>query len=148
MQKLYLAYGSNLDHRQMKMRCPDAEYLGKTEVKNYTLLYRGNYRDYGVATIEPKDGENVPAGIWSISERDEIMLDRYEGYPHLYDKEFLKVELNGEMVEVMVYIMTPGHLLATPAQWYYETLRRGYMDCGLDEKYLHRVTETAFKQSR
>lgn len=48
MQKLYLAYGSNLDHRQMKMRCPDAAYLGKTEVKNYTLLYRGNYRDYGV----------------------------------------------------------------------------------------------------
>lgn len=140
MSKLYLAYGSNLDHAQMKMRCPDAVYLGSTMVKDYKLLYRGNYREYGVATIEPEPGGAVPACIWDISGSDEAALDYYEGWPNLYRKETLKVELNGKTVEAMVYIMNPGHILAVPTPDYFNTLWRGYGDCGLDRGYLHKAT--------
>lgn len=148
MKKLYLAYGSNLDHSQMMHRCPEAEYVGPTEVKDHELIYRGNNRDYGVATIEPKLGENVPACVWRISKADEAALDRYEGWPVLYIKRNYKVEVNGEVVEAMAYIMTAGHRLAKPSPYYYGILRRGYKDCKLDLEYLRSKTSIALNASR
>lgn len=143
MSKLYLAYGSNLDHAQMYRRCPDAVYLGSTEVKNYRLRFRGNWRDCGVATIEPAPSENVPAGVWLISETGEASLDRYEGYPYLYHKEMLQVKLDGKTVNAMVYIMNPGHVLAMPLPDYFDTLWRGYGDCDLDREYLVKAVRKA-----
>ena len=49
---LYIAYGSNLNLPQMAFRCPTAEVVGKSELKDYELLFRGSH--YGaVATVEP-----------------------------------------------------------------------------------------------
>ena len=91
----YIAYGSNLNRAQMALRCPDAKVVGTGEIKDYELLFRGN-RNGAVATVEPKKGESVPVLIWEISPRDEFNLDRYEGYPRLYGKEMLEVEMDGK----------------------------------------------------
>lgn len=77
----YIAYGSNLNLRQMARRCPTATVVGTGWVHNYQLTFRG------VATIVPKENSSVPVGIWEIDEAAEQALDRYEGYPHLYRKE-------------------------------------------------------------
>lgn len=90
----YIAYGSNLNREQMAKRCPDAKVIGSGMLKDYELLFRG-YTDAAVATVEPKEGENVPVLIWEISPRDEVNLDRYEGYPRLYGKQMLEVEVEG-----------------------------------------------------
>ncbi len=47
-ERLYIAYGSNLNLPQMGRRCPTAKVVGTSEIKNYELLFRG------VATVEPK----------------------------------------------------------------------------------------------
>ena len=103
----YIAYGSNLNRAQMALRCPDAKVVGTGEIKDYELLFRGN-RNGAVATVEPKKGESVPVLIWEISPRDEFNLDRYEGYPRLYGKEMLEVELDGKREKMMAYTMTEG----------------------------------------
>ena len=41
MKRYYLAYGSNLNVFQMKMRCPGARALGTAEVADYRLLLKG-----------------------------------------------------------------------------------------------------------
>ena len=92
----YIAYGSNLNRAQMALRCPDAKVVGTGEIKDYELLFRGN-RNGAVATVEPKKGESVPVLIWEISPRDEFNLDRYEGYPRLYGKEMLEVEMDNHL---------------------------------------------------
>lgn len=145
MTKLYLAYGSNLDHFQMRWRCPDARYLGATDIKDYALLFRGNSRGWGVATIEPKMGSHVPAGIWEISDSDEAALDRYEGWPWLYEKRDFVVELNGKKITAMVYIMAEGHTFAAPSGSYRATLRSGYRDCKLDRNVLETAISRAEK---
>ena len=96
----YIAYGSNLNRAQMALRCPDAKVVGTGEIKDYELLFRGN-RNGAVATVEPKKGESVPVLIWEISPRDEFNLDRYEGYPRLYGKEMLEVEMDGKREKMM-----------------------------------------------
>ena len=48
---LYFAYGSNLNHFQMKRRCKDSVFLKKFELKGYRLNFRSKYR---AADIEKK----------------------------------------------------------------------------------------------
>ena len=79
---IYLAYGSNLNLRQMAYRCPTAKVLGSAKLTGYRLLFRGG-NGGAVATIEKQKGESVPVMLWRIMPNDEKALDRYEGYPHL-----------------------------------------------------------------
>ena len=38
--RLYIAYGSNLNLEQMKRRCPTAEVVGTAELRNWRLWFR------------------------------------------------------------------------------------------------------------
>ena len=130
MSKLYIAYGSNLNKEQMKFRCPDAQLVGVGEIPNYQLLFRGGRN--AVATIEPQEGKCVPFGLWKISDRDELALDRYEGYPNLYYKKSFAMQIQGQSAEAMAYIMDTKYEIGVPSQTYYQTIQQGYRDCGLD----------------
>ena len=129
--KYYLAYGSNLNKRQMDLRCPDAVPVCAVTIKDYELIFRG------VATIEPKPGASVQCGVWMISKEDERQLDRYEGYPSLYWKQDFQVELEGETVTAMAYVMAEGtYPKRPPSTGYLRTIMEGYEDFGLDDKPL------------
>jgi gamma-glutamylcyclotransferase (GGCT)/AIG2-like uncharacterized protein YtfP len=135
MKKVYLAYGSNLNLEQMGERCPDAAVIGTTILYDYHLVFRGG-RHSGVATIEMKRGASVPVLLWQITEKCEKALDRYEGHPHLYRKKRLMVNLDGDELVAMAYVMNEGPPLAMPDAYYYATILHGYRDCGFDEAIL------------
>jgi gamma-glutamylcyclotransferase (GGCT)/AIG2-like uncharacterized protein YtfP len=132
--KLYIAYGSNLNLRQMARRCPSAKVMGTGILKDYQLTFRN------VATIEPVKGAETPVGVWEITQADEQALDIYEGYPHLYRKETVDVELKGKTVKAMVYIMNAGSP-NFPNGVYFDTIAQGYQDTGLDTIYLNEALE-------
>jgi len=136
-QRIYLAYGSNLHLGQMSRRCPDAKRLGTAMLQDYQLLFRGGQRG-AVATVEPKKGNQVPVLLWTISPKDEQNLDYYEGYPFLYRKETVTVNLDGIPTKAMVYIMNDGRPLGGPSYTYYNTILQGYRDNGLDPAFLER----------
>jgi len=135
MKRIYLAYGSNLNLEQMGERCPDAAVIGTTTLRDYRLLFRGD-RHSGVATIERKRGSSVPVLLWEITEKCEKSLDRYEGHPRLYRKKKLMVNLDGDELVAMAYIMNEGPPLAMPGTYYYSIILDGYRDCGFDENVL------------
>ena len=78
----YFAYGSNMNHKHMKMRCPKSEYVGKFTLQGYELVFRG------VADVQPCVGKSVPGGLFKITPECETALDFYEGYPNLYTKKY------------------------------------------------------------
>ena len=137
---LYLAYGSNLNLGQMRYRCPDAKVIGTATLQDYKLLFRG-HRHGAVATVEPCKGEQVPVLIWSISPDDERSLDLYEGWPRLYRKETLSVEIDNIPTDVMAYVMTDGFELGAPSPGYYATILEGYHDNGLDTAILDKAAK-------
>ena len=143
-ERLYIAYGSNLNLPQMAFRCPTAEVAGKSELKGYELLFRGGRRG-AVATVEPKDGGSVPVLLWKIREADEEALDRYEGYPHFYEKQMMEVELDGKPVSAMVYVMTPGHEFGIPSDYYADVIREGYETAGFDLQSLEDAIGHAYE---
>ena len=73
-------------------------------MEGYKLTFRSNNR-FGVANIEPAKGRKVRVGIWQISARDEKNLDRYEGFPWLYEKQEFIVRVNGIRVKAIAYVI-------------------------------------------
>lgn len=141
MSRFYIAYGSNLSVEQMKHRTPDAKIVGTATLQGWRLLFKG------CATIEPKEGREVPVLIWEISDSDEKNLDRYEGYPIYYYKRELPVlvtPLDGgapRELTAMVYIMDEKHTFRMPSLYYYDVLHRGYRAFGFDLALLRQGIE-------
>ena len=79
MKRYYIAYGSNLNVRQMKFRCPTAKIVGTAVIGDYELLYKGS-KTGSYLTIEKKKGSVVPVAVWEVTAADEHNLDIYEGY--------------------------------------------------------------------
>lgn len=134
--KLYIAYGSNMNLAQMKQRCPTAKVVGKTELKDFELVFRGS-RNSAVVTIEPCEGGKVPLLLWRIQPQDEKFLDRYEGYPNFYEKEYLEIDMSGKQAFAMVYVMTPGYELGKPSEYYKKTIVEGYQSADFDTDILN-----------
>lgn len=143
-ETLYIAYGSNLNLPQMSFRCPTAKVVGASEIKDYELLFRGG-RSSAVATVEPLAGSNVPVLLWKIRPKDELALDRYEGYPNFYRKELFPVELCGRSVNAMVYVMNDGHSLGAPSDYYLNTILEGYKSAGFDSDFLEQAVEKSVR---
>lgn len=133
--KLYIAYGSNLNRRQMADRCPTARVLGTSEMKDFRLLFRGAPTG-AVATVEPFKGGSVPVLVWEVTAADEAALDRYEGWPYLYRKESVQLKLNGKPIKAFVYIMNEGRELGQPSNYYYSVILEGYKDAGFQADIL------------
>lgn len=149
-RKLYLAYGSNLSEEQMSYRCPDAEIIGRADIPDYELLFKGS-KTGSYATIEPKKGSYVPVLVWSISEKDERSLDRYEGFPTFYYKKDIEVEVKSLTNDTprasfgkhkaMVYIMDEQRKLGIPTYTYYNVIGKGYKKFGFDIKILQKALQ-------
>ena len=131
MKIFYFAYGSNLNHYQMKRRCKDSIFLKKINLKDFQLTFRSKYR---AADIEPKKNSLVPGGLFEISKSDEKKLDIYEDYPNLYQKYYFYHYRK----KVMTYTMVKKTPFRFPTERYLSVVKRGYRDCGLDNKYLQK----------
>lgn len=133
-ERLYIAYGSNLNLAQMAGRCPTAEVVGKAMLRGWRLAFRS------VATIERRIGYSVPVLVWKLQPEDEAALDRYEGWPNLYYKDNLKLTLDGKRRTAMVYIMNGNaHPYSPPARSYMRTILEGYESAGFDPGILYRA---------
>ena len=126
---LYFAYGSNLNHFQMKRRCKDSFFIKKFNLKNFKLTFRSKYR---AADIEPKKNSIVCGALFDISRSDEKKLDVYEDYPILYKKYYFYYYKK----KVMTYTMVKKTPFMFPTERYLKIVKRGYEDCNLDKKYL------------
>ncbi len=132
LNRLYIAYGSNMNKEQMHTRCQDAKVCGS----GYLPSWRLTMPFY--ANIEEDNDSKVPVLVWEISEADERALDYFEGYPSDYKKVELLVELDGKQLNAMAYIMTDWYKGQERKAriGYEETIKEGYLEAGFSlEEY-------------
>lgn len=131
MSKYYLAYGSNLNTRQMAHRCPTAVVVGTAVIKDYRLKFKGSYTG-SYLTIEKEKGYEVPVAVWKVEDEDEHYLDCYEGYPNFYYKKEMEIDFISikrklpHHAKAFVYIMHEDRNLGVPVKYYVETCLEGY----------------------
>ncbi len=144
MEKFYLAYGSNLNLRDMNYRCKKAIPIGSTLLTDYRLVYKGSFDGYAYLTIEPAKDYYVPVGIFNISFFDELRLNKYEGYPKLYYKEYLPINILEKERKALIYIMRDTFDYHLPSDRYIDSCMRGYDYFNFDKK----VLDTAFTYTK
>ena len=152
MKRYYLAYGSNLNVKQMRFRCPTARIVGTAIIKDYELLFKGS-KSGSYLTLEPKVGAKVPVAVWAVEKSDEAALDRYEGFPTFYYKKELMIEVTGIKTgkkyqrEAFVYIMQEDRPFGTPSWHYIDTCIEGYATFGFDESLIMNAIQKSRERS-
>ena len=150
-KRYYIAYGSNLNVRQMLMRCPSARIIGTSEVEDYRLMFKGSMTG-SYLTIEPEEGCKGPVAVWDVTAKDELALDRYEGFPSFYYKKELVLPIKGIKTgkvrrrKVFVYIMHEERPFGVPSNYYMRTCAEGYRYFGFDFDTL--VEAAAYSKAR
>ncbi len=138
--RYYAAYGIGLNRAEMAKSCPTAKPIGTTILRNYRLIFRGSHAA-AVANIESAKGCSVPVLIWEITQADESALDLYEGYPHLFEKQQLRIRLDGKLVNCMAYVMRGDRPLGKPSAFYYSAVLDGYKEAGFDTEILRTAVQ-------
>lgn len=124
--RYYWAYGSNLCRASMRRRCPGARFVGRLDVQDARLVFRG------VADVVVDKGSFVPGGLWSITPEDERELDHYEGVAsRFYLKRYLRMNVGDRVRKILFYQMRMSTGVMPPSQAYLDVIARGYGDFGL-----------------
>jgi len=143
--KYYFAYGSNMNFKQMKERCPDARFLKRAYLEGYRFVYDGysDTRKGAVANIV-EDKDKVWGGLFEVSEECIKNLDRCEGYPKVYERKVLTVKDDeGNTYEAIVYLRKPRDK-GKPSEEYRKVVLEGAKDCGLPEEYIKQYLEADY----
>ena len=115
---LYFAYGSNLNPKRIRHRCPTAVTFRAAKLRHYKIVER-LYAD-----IDFKLNAVVSGVLYFISERDLFVLDTYEGCPRIYRRIWVEVECEDETFLAATYQMTPETKVLRTGQPYPEDYRR------------------------
>ena len=130
-KRYYIAYGSNLNIRQMLRRCPGARVLGTAVLTGWELLFKGSGTG-SYLTIEEFEDGMVPVVVWEVTASDEAALDHYEGFPNFYYKRDIRLKYKGirtgkrRTVTVFAYIMHEDRPVGVPSNFYMRTCLDGY----------------------
>jgi gamma-glutamylcyclotransferase len=130
----YFAYACNLNRQQMAELCPDSKPKFTATLPNHKLIFAGWSRTWrgATASIKPFQGNKVIGGVYEVSEADLASLDQYEGCPAVYTRVKKKVVTeDGELIEVVTYMMRRQSEEGQPSQEYLATVQQGYRDWGI-----------------
>ncbi|MBF95801.1 MAG: hypothetical protein CFH34_01144 [Alphaproteobacteria bacterium MarineAlpha9_Bin4] len=128
--KLYGAYGSNLNIKQMQKRCPRAYPICSLYLDDYRLVFKG------VADLEKKRGSISFIGVYDITNLCEKSLDNYEEYPDIYNKTIIKKNIEGRNREILIYTMNKKYKYAVPTLKYFSVIEKGFKNWGGSKKLL------------
>lgn len=129
---LYASYGMNTNIEQMASRCPNAISIGRVDIPNHRLVFRG------VADIEESLGDTLQTVMWDITDDCELALDMLEGFPTFYGKKYIDVTIGNKIYKSMIYQMIAERLdYYSPSNYYQYLLEEGYKAHGLDVNQIY-----------
>ena len=148
---LYFAYGSNMEWKQMRDRCPSASFVGVARLRDHRLAFtrESKRRKCGVADAVADDGSEVWGVVYQIDERDVGKLDANEDYrpgrqENAYQRESRHVFVDGNKknpLEVAVYFANPEDQPPLPNQAYKDLILAGAKHWHLPDEYIQDVLE-------
>lgn len=123
----YFAYGSNMNLDHMRRLCGwHARLLGSARLPDFEI----GLDTRGYANIRPKTGEQVWGVLFEIDQDGLTMLDKFEGYPEVFNRqEVVVLDENNIEYKCQVYIESETEFGGTEAR----------------EEYFRRVVSAAYE---
>ena len=143
---LYFAYGSNMDPRQIRKRCPTSRFISTAILKDHRLAFTlySKRRRCGVANVLPAAGHQVHGILYRINgRRDWETLDASEGYKpgrrrgNRYRRARLRIYKLGYPSAIMswIYLGTVEISPPPPSAAYLSQMLAGADHWGLPKTY-------------
>jgi gamma-glutamylcyclotransferase (GGCT)/AIG2-like uncharacterized protein YtfP len=129
----YAAYGMNTNIHSMSGRCPGARCLGPAILPDHRFRFAHH------ADVIPDPGNRVHVVLWEITRSDLASLDRLEGWPTYYDRDWMPVQWRGQIIQALIYYMQPGCPDSPPSQGYWNMLTEGYAENHLPTDQLYQA---------
>lgn len=140
MDRLYFAYGSNMNPAQMRFRCPSSKAVARATLKGYRFAINSR----GVATIVESEKSSVNGVLWKISRLDEEVLDCFEGVRSgAYVKRRITLSLGGKRRDALVYVGSDSER-GLPRAGYLERIIRGAEYFKLGREYISQLERLAY----
>jgi len=129
---IVFAYGSNMNRRQMALRCPSARPLGVARLPEHRLMFAGHNARWGggVATVVPARRSSVLGVVWWLTKGDLDRLDTFEGYPFVYDRAPIIVRAGQREIWCHTYVKNAADRQTAPSEEYLRTIFDGYHAAG------------------
>lgn len=124
MNKLYyLAYGSNLHPHRLIKRGISANPIGKVELTNTKIVFHKRSIDYsGKCMIVDGEKNNVISYgfLYEIAAKDEMILDKLEGYGNGYTKKLVNCPVESKEYKAYTYVAESKAIDESlkPYHWY------------------------------
>ena len=122
-QKIYAAYGSNLNLEQMLKRT-NATVICEDEIEGYELEFSGPLN------VVSAKNKSIKVGLYSVGFFDRLALDRYE---QKYKRINVKTK-SGK--DVSMYVMKEKRNRKSPSPQYFNVVMEGYKNWNFDTKPL------------
>ena len=138
-KQFYFAYGSNMSLANMKGRCGvGAQVIGPALLADYELTFDKR----GYANIIAQTGQQVWGVAWQIDQNCLKALDRYEGYPRMYDRQDVQINLGPQTITAMVYIEPADQSGGRPSRAYMDNrVIPGAKENGLPAEWIKKLEQ-------
>jgi gamma-glutamylcyclotransferase (GGCT)/AIG2-like uncharacterized protein YtfP len=140
--ELVFVYGSNMDPAQMRERCPESDLSWFiAEAPGWKLCFprQSEKRKGGVGSIVEEAKSSVWGVVFTVSERDLLRLDRYEGVgSKAYKRNRIEVlDEHGQHSSAWTYFaISEGDKNFVPHADYIDLYVKGAKYFGLPRPYL------------
>jgi gamma-glutamylcyclotransferase (GGCT)/AIG2-like uncharacterized protein YtfP len=126
-----------MDPTHMRKLCPGARSVGRARLPEHRLVFLQDpiERGPGFGSVVADPGGAVWGVLWDIGEEDLASLDSYEGYPIVYERPLVTIDVEGESLEALAYVAVQA-AEAPPAPDYLEVVIRGALAHGLPGDYV------------
>lgn len=135
-RRLYLAYGANSNMSNMSLRCPRAIPVGTYLLSGYEMVFQG------VANVRARKRSKTHCVLWDITRECEQSLDRYEEYPRVYGKCYIRSRRYGRTL--MFYALRFPLLRKYPAESYISCIAAGYKTFGISERQFEYALDRSY----
>jgi len=131
----YFAYGSNMNHDQIKERCSDSKFIKRVILKGYRFTYDGfsEKRAGSVANIIPSRNRTVHGGLFAINDDDLASLNGHES--NYIQANVDVVDEDGNSYNAVVYLRDKQKK-GKPNELYRKIVIKGAKDCDLPGEYI------------
>lgn len=138
-KQFYFAYGSNMSLDNMSGRCgAGAKVIGPALLEDYELTFDKR----GYANIIAQTGRQVWGVTWQIDQNCLRALDRYEGYPRMYGRQAVQINLGPQTITAMVYIEPADQSGGQPSRAYMDNrVIPGAKENGLPAEWIKKLEQ-------